>query len=108
MVMIGILKALGMRNDAVRHTFLWFATFIIGRGLILGNVIGIGLVVLQQQTGFISLDPSSYYVDTAPMELNIPIIVALNIATLLISVFVLIAPSYLISHIHPARSMRYE
>ena len=86
--MIGILKALGMRNDAVRHTFLWFATFIIGRGLILGNVIGIGLVVLQQQTGFISLDPSSYYVDTAPMELNIPIIVALNIATLLISVFV--------------------
>lgn len=106
--MIGILKALGMRNDAVRHTFLWFATFIIGRGLILGNVIGIGLVVLQQQTGFISLDPSSYYVDTAPMELNIPIIVALNIATLLISVFVLIAPSYLISHIHPARSMRYE
>ena len=106
--MIGILKALGMRNDAVRHTFLWFATFIIGRGLILGNVIGIGLVVLQQQTSFISLDPSIYYVDTAPMELNIPIIVALNIATLLISVFVLIAPSYLISHIHPARSMRYE
>ena len=95
--MIGILKAVGMRNDAVRHTFLWFAVFIIGRGLILGNIIGIGLVVLQQQTGFISLDPASYYVDTAPMELNIPIVVALNVATLLISVFVLIAPSYLIS-----------
>lgn len=106
--MIGILKAVGMRNDAVRHTFLWFAVFIIGRGLILGNIIGIGLVVLQQQTGFISLDPASYYVDTAPMELNIPIVVALNVATLLISVFVLIAPSYLISHIHPARSMHYE
>ena len=68
----------------------------------------VGLVVLQQQTGIIRLDPASYYVDTAPMELNIPIIVALNVATLLISVFVLIAPSYLISHIHPARSMRYE
>ena len=106
--MIGILKALGMRNDAVRHTFLWFAAFIIGRGLFWGNVIGIGLVVLQQQTSFIRLDPASYYVDTAPMELNIPIIVALNVATLFISVFVLIAPSYLISHIHPARSMRYE
>jgi lipoprotein-releasing system permease protein len=106
--MIGVLKALGMRNDAVRHTFLWFAAFIIGRGLLLGDVIGIGLVVLQQQTGIIRLDPTSYYVDTAPMELNIPIIVALNVATLLISVFVLIAPSYLISHIHPARSMRYE
>ena len=106
--MIGILKALGMRNDAVRHTFLWFAVFIIGRGLLWGNLIGIGLVVLQQQTGFVRLDPASYYVDTAPMELNIPVIVALNAATLLISVFVLIAPSYLISHIHPARSMRYE
>jgi len=106
--MIGILKALGMRNDTVRHTFLWFAAFIIGRGLFWGDVIGVGLVILQQQTGFIRLDPASYYVDTAPMELNIPVIVGLNIATLLISVFVLIAPSYLISHIHPARSMRYE
>ena len=106
--MIGILKALGMRNATVRHTFLWFAAFIIGRGLFWGDVIGVGLVVLQQQTGIIRLDPATYYVDTAPMELNIPIIVALNVATLLISVFVLIAPSYLISHIHPARSMRYE
>jgi lipoprotein-releasing system permease protein len=106
--MIGILKALGMRNNAVRHTFLWFAVFIIGRGLLWGNIIGVGLVVLQQQTGLIHLDPASYYVDTAPMELNIPIVLALNVATLIISVFVLIAPSYLISHIHPARSMRYE
>ena len=106
--MIGIMKALGMRNVTVRHTFLWFATFIIGRGLFWGNVIGLGLVILQQQTGLIHLDPASYYVDRAPMELNIPVIVALNVATLFISVFVLIAPSYLISHIHPARSMRYE
>ena len=106
--MIGILKALGMRNKTVRHTFLWFAVFIIGRGLLLGDIIGIGIVTLQQQTGVIRLDPASYYVDTAPMELSFPIIAALNVATLLISVFVLIAPSYLISHIHPAQSMRYE
>ena len=106
--MIGILKALGMRNSTVRHTFLWFAVFIIGRGLILGNIIGLGLVLLQQYTGIIHLDPASYYVDTAPMELNIPVILLLNVATLLICVFVLIAPSYLVSHIHPARSMRYE
>ena len=106
--MIGILKALGMRNPTVRHTFLWFAVFIIGRGLILGNVIGLGLVLLQQYTGIIHLDPASYYVDTAPMELDIPIILLLNLATLIICVFVLIAPSYLVSHIHPARSMRYE
>ena len=106
--MIGILKALGMRNKTMRHTFLWFAAFIIGRGMLVGDIIGIGLVVLQQQTGFIHLDPASYYVDTAPMELNIPIIVLLNVVTLLVSLFVLIAPSFLISHIHPARSMRYE
>ena len=106
--MIGTLKALGARNSTVRHTFLWFAVFIIGRGLLFGNIAGIGLVVLQKYTGIIKLDPATYYVSTAPMELNLPIIVALNVATLLISVFVLIAPSYLISHIHPAKSMRYE
>ena len=106
--MIGILKALGMRNDTVRHTFLWFAAFIIGRGLLWGDVLGIGLVILQQQTGMVHLDPANYYVDTAPMELNIPVVVILNVATLLISVFVLVAPSYLVSHIHPARSRRYE
>ena len=106
--MIGILKALGMRNKMVRHTFLWFAAFIIGRGILWGDIIGLGIVILQQQTGFIHLDPASYYVDTAPMELNIPIIVLLNVVTLLVSLFVLIAPSFLISHIHPARSMRYE
>ena len=105
---IGILKALGMRNKGIRHTFLWFAVFIIGRGLLWGNIIGLGLVLLQQQTGIIHLDPASYYVDTAPMELNLPLVALLNVATLVICVFVLIAPSFLISHIHPARSMRYE
>jgi len=105
---IGILKALGMRNKGIRHTFLWFAVFIIGRGLLWGNIIGLGLVLLQQQTGIVHLDPASYYVDTAPMELNLPLVALLNVATLVICVFVLIAPSFLISHIHPARSMRYE
>lgn len=106
--MIGLLKALGARNSTVRHTFLWFAVFIISQGLLLGDLIGIGIVVLQQQTGFVKLDPASYYVDTAPMELNIPIVVALNVATLLISIFVLIAPSFLVSHIHPAKAMHFE
>lgn len=106
--MIGILKALGARNKTIRHTFLWFATFIIGRGLLFGNVIGIAIVLLQQHFSIITLDPATYYVKEAPMELNFPVIVALNIATLLTSLFVLIAPSYLISFIRPAKSMRYE
>lgn len=106
--MIGVLKALGARNKIIRHIFLWFATFIIGRALIIGNVVGIGLALLQKWTGIIQLDPTTYYVSTVPMEINIPLIVALNVTTLLISLFVLVAPSYLISHIHPAKSMRYE
>ena len=106
--MIGVLKALGARNKTVRHTFLWFSVFIIGQGMLWGNIIGIGIVLLQNYTGIISLDPQTYYVSEAPMELNIPLIVLLDAITLLICVFVLIAPSYLISHIHPAKSMRYE
>lgn len=106
--MIGILKALGARNKIVRHTFLWFSVFIIGQGLLWGNIIGIGIILIQQYTGLISLDPQIYYVSEAPMELNIPLTLVINLATLLICVLVLIAPSYLISHIHPAKSMRYE
>ncbi|MBO5603487.1 MAG: ABC transporter permease [Prevotella sp.] len=106
--MIGILKALGAKYNTVRHTFLWFATFMIGKGLLWGNILGIGLVLLQKYTGLFKLDAATYYVSTVPVEINIPLIILINIATLLISVFVLIAPSYLISHIHPAKSMRYE
>lgn len=106
--MIGILKALGARNKTIRHLFLWFATFIIGRGLIIGNVVGIGASLIQKYAGVVRLDPTVYYVSTVPVEINIPALLILNAATLIISVFVLIAPSYLISHIHPARSMRYE
>lgn len=106
--MIGVLKALGASNTSVRRTFLWFAVFIIGRGILWGDLIGIGLVLLQQYSGLVHLDPASYYVSTAPVELHVPFIVLLNVAAMLISVFVLIAPSYLVTRIHPAKSMRYE
>ncbi len=105
---IGLLKALGARTATIRRTFLWFAVFIVGRGLLWGNVLGIGLVVLQQQTGFITLDPANYYVSEAPMELDLPLVLALNAATLLVTVAVLVLPTLLVSRIHPARSMRYE
>ena len=106
--MIGVLKALGSRNSTIRHTFLWFSAFIISRGLLLGDALGIGLLLLQKYTGIVSLDPQTYYVSEAPVELNIPIIILLNVATLLVSISVLIIPSFFISHIHPAKSMRYE
>ena len=106
--MIGTLKALGARDALIRKTFLWFAVFVISRGLIIGNIIGIALVLFQQATGFFKLDPQTYYVSEAPVELNIPLVILMNIATMAICVFVLIAPSYLVSKINPVQSMQYE
>lgn len=106
--MIGILKAVGARNVTIRRTFLWFAVFTIGKGMLIGNLIGIGLIALQHYTGLVKLNPATYYVSTVPVEFNLPVWLLLNVATLLVSVFVLIAPSYLVSKINPAASMRYE
>jgi len=106
--MIGILKAVGARNVTIRRTFLWFAVFTIGKGMLIGNLIGIGLIALQHYTGLVKLNPATYYVNTVPVEFNLPVWLLLNVVTLLISVFVLIAPSYLVSKINPAASMRYE
>ena len=106
--MIGVMKALGARNKTIRHTFLWFAVFIIGRGMVIGDIIGMGILFLQKYTGIIRLDPTTYYVDSVPIEINMPFILIINAATLIVSIFVLIAPSYLISHIHPSKSMHFE
>ena len=106
--MIGLMKALGARNPMVRHTFMWFAAFIIGRGLLWGNMIALALVALQYFTGIVKLDPATYYVSSVPVEVNVLFVALLNIGTLLISLLVLIGPSFLISHIHPAKTMTYE
>lgn len=106
--MIGLMKALGARNPMVRHTFMWFAAFIIGRGLLWGNMIALALVALQYFTGIVKLDPATYYVSSVPVEVNVLFVVLLNVGTLLISLLVLIGPSFLISHIHPAKTMTYE
>ena len=106
--MIGILKALGANDATIRHTFLWFATFIIGRGMVVGNVVGFLLILLQQHFGLVKLDPANYYVSTAPVELDWLFVLLINVATLVVCVLVLIAPSYIISRISPSKSMRYE
>ena len=106
--MIGLLKALGARNALIRRTFRWLALFIVAKGMLWGNVIGIGLCLLQQHTGIVSLDPATYYVAEAPVELNVPLLVLLNIATLLITTMALVLPSCLVSTIHPAKSMKVE
>lgn len=106
--MIGLLKALGASNRQVRHIFLNFSAFLVGRGLLLGDIIGIGLLFLQRQFGLVHLDPATYYVDAVPVLFDWGLFALLNVGTLLISLFILIAPSYLISHIEPSKAMRFE
>ncbi len=105
---IGIMKALGASTTSVRHIFLYFSSFVIGRGLLWGNILGVGLVLLQNYFHVIKLDPASYYVNTVPVTLNFGYIIVINIATMLSCMLVLIVPSYLIARIRPASSIRFE
>lgn len=106
--MIGLLKALGAKNKVIRSTFLYFAFFIIVRGMIIGNSIAFLLLLIQKYMGVVKLDANIYYVSVVPVQLNLPIIVLINLATVIISILVLIIPSYLIAHIHPSKSIKYE
>ena len=101
--MIGVLKSLGANNLTIRKLFLWLAVFLIGKGMLWGNVIGLAFYFIQKWFGLFRLDPETYYMDTVPVSFNIWIFLLLNVGTLLAS-----GPSYLITRIHPANSMRYE
>ncbi|AEV31920.1 ABC-type transport system, involved in lipoprotein release, permease component [Owenweeksia hongkongensis DSM 17368] len=106
--MVGILKALGSANGSIRRIFLINATYLILRGLFWGNLIGIGLCLLQQQFGFVKLDPTTYYVSEVSIDLNIPFLLALNGITVLICLICLILPSYLITRISPVKAIRFD
>ena len=106
--MIGVLKAMGADNNSIRKIFLSFSVFLIGRGMLWGNIIGLSLCLIQYFFQPVKLDPSVYYVNSVPIELNVFIYILLNVFTLVVSVLMLVGPSYLISRIHPARSIRYE
>lgn len=106
--MIGVLKALGADNLAIRKVFLSFSVLLIGKGMFWGNLIGLLFVGVQSFFRPFKLDPVTYYVDSVPVEFNVWWWVLLNVCTLLISVLMLVGPSYLIAHIHPAKSIRFE
>lgn len=106
--MIGVLKALGADNTSVRKVFLSFSVLLIRKGMLLGNIVALLFCVLQYYFKIIKLDPATYYVDAVPIELNVGIWLLLNIATLMVSVLMLVGPSYLVSRIHPAKSIRFE
>lgn len=106
--MIGILKAIGANNWAVRKIFLYNAFYLILRGLLWGNIIGIGLILIQQQFGIIKLNPDSYYVNVAPAYLDWFYILSLNIGTVIICLAVLLIPSYIVTKISPVKAIRFE
>ena len=106
--MIGILKSLGSEDKAIRKIFLYQAAYLIGKGLFWGNLIGIGIALLQLKTGLISLDPSSYYIKTVPINLEFAHILLLNIGTMAGILVILLVPSQLISRITPVKAIKYD
>lgn len=105
---IGVLKALGASNTRIRHTFLWFAAFIIGRGLLIGNAIGLSLMFIQQHFELIKLNPETYYVDSVPVELDWTWILGINAISLVVNIIALILPSFLVSQVQPAKAIQFD
>ncbi len=105
---IGVLKALGASSWTIRKVFLYQAAYIICVGLFWGNVIGLGLLFVQQQYGFIKLDPATYYVTQAPVYLNLFHILLLNAGTLGLCLLMLIVPSYVVTKISPVKALRFD
>lgn len=106
--MIGILKALGSQNRSVRKIFMYNAVYIIGKGLLWGNIAGIGICFLQLKFGIIGLPQESYYVSVVPINLNFLHILYLNAGSLIICFLMLIIPSYIITKITPVKAIRYS
>ena len=105
---IGVLKAMGATNTKIRNVFLYFAGFIIVRGLLIGDVVAIGLLLIQQKYGLIHLDPANYYVETVPVEINGWAIALVNVGTLVLTTLALVLPSYMVSRIQPSKAIKFE
>lgn len=106
--MIGILKALGENNTRIRKIFLYISFFLIGKGMLYGNAIGILLCLIQAYFRLLKLDPSVYYLDAVPVDLSIGSLLLLNAGTLLAAMLMMLGPSYLITKISPAKTIRFE
>ena len=105
---IGIMKALGARNRQMRHLFLNYAMLIIVRGIVLGNILAFALILLQKYTGLVTLDPEIYYVEAVPVLVNWWWVAAIDAGTFLISALAMVVPSFVVSNITPAKSIRFE
>jgi len=106
--MIGILKALGDTDWHIRKIFLYQATYLIIKGVLYGNIIGIGLLLIQKYFGVISLNPETYYVSSVPVYLNMGYVLLLNLGVIVLSYFMLLLPSYFITKISPVKAIKFE
>jgi len=106
--MIGILKSLGMNNWHIRKIFIYHAGYIIFFGLIIGNMVGIGIALLQKHFMFISLDETNYYLSTAPIEINWITLLLLNAGTFLVTIIALVLPTMLVTRISPVKALRFD
>lgn len=106
--MIGILKAMGTSNWSIRKLFLYNSFYLIGVGLFWGNLIGLGVLFLQKYFGIVTLNPETYYVKEAPVYINFWHIALLNLGVLALCLLMMTIPSYIITKISPAKSIRFE
>lgn len=105
---IGVMKAMGSTNSQLRRIFLYLSSMIVVRGLLLGNVLALFLMALQKWTSLVTLDPASYYISYVPVHFPWTSILIVNIVTFLVCVLSLVVPTLVISHISPAKSIRFE
>lgn len=106
--MIGLLKALGYTDGGIRKVFLYQAAYLIGLGLLFGNLLGGGLYWFQEQTRYFKLDEASYYVSYIPVDIDVLDVVLLNIGVVVVTLAVLLIPSYLISKISPIKAIQFQ
>lgn len=106
--MVGLLKALGSTNWQIRKIFIYNAAYIIFFGLIIGNILGLGICFIQDQTHFITLDEASYYLSYAPVRFNWGSVVLINFFCFFLTVIFLVLPTYIITNINPIKTLRFE
>jgi lipoprotein-releasing system permease protein len=106
--MIGLLKALGANDRLIRDVFIRLSIPIILKGMLIGNVIGIGLGILQDQFGFIKLSEASYYVSKVPVNISVTDLLLLNLGTFAVCFLMLLGPSLIIAKVSPSKTLRFD
>lgn len=105
---IGVLKAVGATDWSIRKIFIYNAILLLGKGLLWGNIIGIGFILIQQYFNVLPLDPQIYYLDTVPVSFNLINIFLINLLTITTCLFILLIPSYLITKISPVKAIKFN